>query len=59
MAKFLSRIGSSKKDFNLEVKIVSFEATGYFTLGHDNIPAKVSIQYVRGKTIEETIPFDF
>ena len=59
MAKFLSRLSTSKKDYLLTCTIVSFEATGYFTLGEANYPAKVSIQYIRGKTIEETPPFDF
>jgi len=43
MAKFLSRLGQTKKDYNLTCNIVAFEATGYFTLGEQNKPAKVSL----------------
>lgn len=59
MAKFLSRIGQTKKDYLLRCKIVTFEATGYFTIGENSVPAVVSLQYIRGKTIEETPVFEF
>jgi hypothetical protein len=59
MAKFLSRIGHTKKDYNLICNIQSFEANGYFTLGEEKKPAKVTIQYIRGKTVLETTPFSF
>jgi hypothetical protein len=49
MSKFFSRIGSTKRDYNLTCLITGLE----IDVQNESI---FTIQYIRGKTVEET-PF--